>query len=161
MRAKMRRASSMALLMTERPGAVNTSAAAPRAASVAPETAVPQSACFRAGASLTPSPVMATRWPRACSALTIAYLCSGKTRAKPSARSMASAMAGGTLLGSMSLGKHVCGRDDMRAHAELARGFDGNGGIAGHHFDPHALLIGEFDRLFGIVARRIEHRQYA
>src|SRR5262247_436048 len=35
----------------------------------------------------------------------MAYLCSGNTRAKPSARSMASAMPGGTLLGSMSLGK--------------------------------------------------------
>src|SRR5262249_1884460 len=101
---KMRRASSIALLMTERPGAVSTRAAAPRAASVAPDTAVPQSACFNAGASLTPSPVIATRWQRACSALTMAYLCSGKTRGKPSARSMASAIPAGTLLGSMSFG---------------------------------------------------------
>src|ERR1700704_2556282 len=105
MRAKMRRASSIALLITDRPGAVRISAAALRAASVAPDTAVPQSACFKAGASLTPSPVIATKWPRACSALTIAYLCSGKTRAKPSAFSIASAICGGTLLGSMSLGK--------------------------------------------------------
>src|SRR6516165_10712401 len=105
MRPKMRRASSMALLITDRPGAVKINAAAPRAASVAPDTAVPQSACFKAGASLTPSPVIATRWPRACSALTMAYLCSGKTRAKPSARSIVSAISGGTLLGSMSLGK--------------------------------------------------------
>ena len=36
-----------------------------KAASVAPETAMPTSACFRAGASFTPSPVMPTMWPRA------------------------------------------------------------------------------------------------
>ena len=34
--------------------------AAARAASVAPETAMPQSAFFSAGASFTPSPVMPT-----------------------------------------------------------------------------------------------------
>jgi hypothetical protein len=94
MRPKIRRASSMALLITDSPGAVRMSAAALRAASVAPETAVPQSACFRAGASFTPSPVIATRCPRCCSALTIAYLCSGNTRAKPSAASMASRAGG-------------------------------------------------------------------
>ena len=77
----MRRASSIAELITESPGAVRISAAAPRAASVAPETAVPQSACFSAGASFTPSPVIATRCPRLCSAFTMAYLCSGNTRA--------------------------------------------------------------------------------
>ena len=44
-------------MITERPGASNnTIDAAARAASVAPETAIPQSAFFRAGASLTPSP---------------------------------------------------------------------------------------------------------
>jgi hypothetical protein len=68
---------------------------------VAPDTAVPQSACFKAGASFTPSPVIATRCPRCCSALTMAYLCSGKTRANPSAASIASAIAGGTWSGSM------------------------------------------------------------
>ena len=41
--------------------------AAARAASVAPETAMPASAFFRAGASFTPSPVMPTMWPRVCS----------------------------------------------------------------------------------------------
>ena len=51
MRPKIRRASSIALLITDRPGAVRISAAALRAASVAPLTAVPQSACFSAGAS--------------------------------------------------------------------------------------------------------------
>ena len=43
-RPKIRRASSIALSITDRPGAVRINAAAPRAASVAPDTAVPQSA---------------------------------------------------------------------------------------------------------------------
>jgi hypothetical protein len=40
--------------MTSKPGDSKTIAAAARAASVAPETAIPQSAFFSAGASLTP-----------------------------------------------------------------------------------------------------------
>jgi hypothetical protein len=45
------------------PECSSTIDAAARAASVAPETAMPQSAFFSAGASLTPSPVMPTMWP--------------------------------------------------------------------------------------------------
>ena len=43
--------------------------------------AMPMSACLSAGASLTPSPVMATVWPRDCSARTMRSLCSGVVRA--------------------------------------------------------------------------------
>ena len=43
--------------------------------------AIPISACLRAGASLTPSPVMATNLPRLCKAWTMRSLCSGETRA--------------------------------------------------------------------------------
>ena len=43
--------------------------------------ATPISACFSAGASFTPSPVMATIFPLSCQALTILILCSGETRA--------------------------------------------------------------------------------
>ena len=64
MRWKIWRATTIALTMVDRPGAVRIRAAALRAASVAPLTAMPQSACLRAGASLTPSPVIATIWPR-------------------------------------------------------------------------------------------------
>ena len=67
--------------------------AAARAASVAPDTAMPQSAFLSAGASLTPSPVIPTMWPRFCSTSMMWYLCSGKTWAKPSAVSMDSATA--------------------------------------------------------------------
>ena len=55
------------------------------------ETAMPQSAFLSAGASLTPSPVIPTIWPRCCKTSTMWYLCSGNTWAKPSAFSMASA----------------------------------------------------------------------
>ena len=44
--------------------------------------ATPMFACLIAGPSLTPSPVMATTWPRACSASTRRSFCSGVTRAK-------------------------------------------------------------------------------
>ena len=43
--------------------------------------ATPMSAFLRAGASLTPSPVMDTILPRRCQALTMRILCSGDTRA--------------------------------------------------------------------------------
>ena len=44
--------------------------------------AIPMSACLRAGASFTPSPVIATMWPRAWRAFTNRSFCSGATRAK-------------------------------------------------------------------------------
>ena len=43
--------------------------------------ATPISLCLRAGASLTPSPVIATTLPFLCQASTIRILCSGATRA--------------------------------------------------------------------------------
>ena len=61
---------------------VRTMAAASFATSV-PVTpmATPISACFSAGASFTPSPVIATIMPRSCQARTIRILCSGDTLA--------------------------------------------------------------------------------
>ena len=43
--------------------------------------AMPMSACWSAGPSFTPSPVMATTWPRACRDRAIRSLSSGETRA--------------------------------------------------------------------------------
>ena len=43
--------------------------------------AIPISACFNAGASLTPSPLIPMIFPFACHAFTIRILCSGATRA--------------------------------------------------------------------------------
>eukprot|EP00850_Spirogloea_muscicola_P007650 SM000039S14480 [mRNA] locus=s39:305275:312361:- [translate_table: standard] len=52
----------MALMIVLKPGSVRTMSAASLAASVAPATAMPMSAFLSAGASLTPSPVMATKF---------------------------------------------------------------------------------------------------
>ena len=60
MRSKMHRAIKMPWTIVLRPGSVSTMSAAARAASVDPWTAMPMSARFNAGASLTPSPVMPT-----------------------------------------------------------------------------------------------------
>ncbi len=43
--------------------------------------AIPMSACFSAGASFTPSPVIAAICPFSCHARTMRILCSGETRA--------------------------------------------------------------------------------
>ena len=43
--------------------------------------AIPMSAFFSAGASLTPSPVIATEWPLFWNAVTTRSLCAGDTRA--------------------------------------------------------------------------------
>ncbi len=51
------------------------------ATSVPEPRAIPISACFRAGASFTPSPVIATTFPSSWKALTICNLCLGSTRA--------------------------------------------------------------------------------
>ena len=74
-------------MITDRPGVSSTMSAAALAASLAPDTAIPQSACFNAGASLTPSPVIPTIWPRRCRTSTMWNLCSGNTCAKPPALS--------------------------------------------------------------------------
>ena len=49
--------------------------------------AIPISACFKAGASFTPSPVIATNFWHFCKAWTIRNLCSGDTLAKTPIRS--------------------------------------------------------------------------
>ena len=59
-RWKILRLSLIAAMITDSPEVISTIAAAVRAASVAPETAPPQSAFFSAGASLNPSPVLPT-----------------------------------------------------------------------------------------------------
>jgi hypothetical protein len=81
MRWKIWRDPSMASMMVESPGVARIRAAAARAASVAPLTATPQSACLSAGASLTPSPVtISTRSP--C-ALALSMVCLESSRGGP------------------------------------------------------------------------------
>ena len=79
---KMVRPSSMAATIVAKSSSCSTMSDASLETSVPViPMATPMSADFRAGASLTPSPVMAQMWPRACSASTIRSLCSGATRA--------------------------------------------------------------------------------
>ena len=72
-RANISRAMTIPVTIVLRPSWVRTISAAAMAASVAPETAIPTSACFRAGASLTPSPVAPTEYPRSRSVSTTKY----------------------------------------------------------------------------------------
>jgi hypothetical protein len=57
-----------------------TSWATARVAAAPFPIATPMSASLSASASLTPSPVIATTWPRLCSAVTMARFCCGDTR---------------------------------------------------------------------------------
>ena len=72
----------IAATIDEKSSSMSTRSAAARATSVPlPPIAIPICAALNAGASFTPSPVMATTSPRACSARTIRSFCSGATLA--------------------------------------------------------------------------------
>ena len=60
---------------------IRTTSAVSTATSVPAPMAIPKSACASAGASLTPSPTMATRLPASMSSLTLAALSPGSTSA--------------------------------------------------------------------------------
>ena len=70
---------------------ISTSWATPRVASLPDAIATPQLASFSASTSLTPSPVIATMWPRDCSAPTIDRFWCGVTRPNTVLASTASA----------------------------------------------------------------------
>ncbi len=81
MLSKTFRPTSTARMIEAKLSSVKTIAAASLATSVPVPIAIPISACFKAGASLTPSPVMAEILPLSCQARTIRILFSGETRA--------------------------------------------------------------------------------
>src|SRR3990170_1402277 len=89
-------ATSMALTTSRRSSLMRMTWPVSLATSVPVPMAIPTSACARAGASLMPSPIIATRRPRSWSALTSRALSSGKTsastRSSPTCRPMASAV---------------------------------------------------------------------
>ena len=79
----MTRPSSTAATMVAKLSSSNTMLAAPLATSVPViPIATPMSAFFNAGASFTPSPVIATIWSWRLNASISCNLCSGDTRAK-------------------------------------------------------------------------------
>ena len=75
------RPSSTALTTVEKLSSVRIITAASWVTSVPVPIAIPMSAFFTAGASLTPSPVIATIWPFFLSTSTRRTLCPGLTRA--------------------------------------------------------------------------------
>ena len=95
----MPRPSLTAVTMVAKLSSVRVMSAAPLATSVPViPMAQPMSAALRAGASLTPSPVMETISPASCQALTMRILSAGVTRAytrnfRIPARSSSSLMA--------------------------------------------------------------------
>ena len=114
------------------------------------------------GASLTPSPVIATMWPRCCSALTISYLCCGNTRPKPSARSTAVTTSGGRVAGVVAVLEHIARHQQMVAHAELLGDLIADRDVvAGHHLDVEAKPFGFCDRRLGVRPRRVAERDDA
>ena len=99
--------------------------------SVAVLTAIPTSACGgRAGASLTPSPVIPVTCPASCRCWTTMYLSSGKTSANPSTQASMST-ASLPLLGQLRLS----GRPRVECwQSNAARNFARNGQrVAGEH----------------------------
>ena len=76
------RPSRMPLARTSRPGSTRMMSAASRATSTAEETEIPTSAACSEGASLIPSPMNPTTWPRCFNASRMRFFCAGDTRAK-------------------------------------------------------------------------------
>ena len=87
----------MAVTMLRRSPPIRVMSEAAIATSVPVPMAMPRSAWASAGASLMPSPTIATTLPSACSALTLSAFCSGSTSAStwsmPTSRAIASAVA--------------------------------------------------------------------
>ena len=113
-------------------------------------------ACFSAGTSLTPSPIIAVNRPRSASAATSAFFCSGVIRQKTVLRSAAWAsppLSSGRSGPSITAG--IGGHADRvgdRGH-RLAR-------VAGDQLQVDLLLAHVGDRLGGVGAQRLlEHDQ--
>jgi len=98
---KTRRPSSTAATMLAKLSSVSVIAAASRETSVpVMPMAMPMSALRSDGASFTPSPVIATVCPPACSAVTMRSLCAGDTRANTSTPSICPASAASSIASS-------------------------------------------------------------
>ena len=115
-------------------------------------------ACFSAGTSLTPSPIIAVKRPRSASAPTSAFFCSGVIRQKIVFRSAACARPG-LVVGEVGPVDHagVAGDADR-----VGDGGHGLAGVAGDQLQVDLLLAHELDRLGGVGAQLLlEHDQGA
>ena len=119
--------------------------------------AMPMSASCRAGPSLTPSPVIATTWPRERSARAMRSLSSGDTRAitTPSRSTMRreQGLVGGQV-GALE--------DGVVGAAEPHLVGDGRGGarvVPGNHRHPDARARGNGDAVHNVGPGRVLERQ--
>ena len=142
------RLKSMAVAASSRESFISTTSAESMAMSVPAPMAMPMSARVSAGASLMPSPTMATLWPCSCKRRMTASFCVGSTSAMASP--MSSLFADG--LGGLAVvtGEH----DHVEAHlAEAADG--GAAGLAhgvGYGDDAEdAALAGEEQRCLALA----------
>ena len=119
--------------------------------------ATPMSAVFRAGASFTPSPVIATTLPFSLSSRTRRTLSSGATRAM-------TPISSSSLRSCSSLIAANCGAGDRPAlDAQLPGDRGGRRRVvAGDHPDPDPGVVALGDRDLGLGSRRVDdadHRQ--
>ena len=157
-----RAATRSTLAMTRRPSATTrgitenwlsrrTSWATDRVAAAPDPMATPMSADLRASTSLTPSPVMATTWPRECRAFTMARFCSGTTRPNTECSSRATASASGS-----SPSRRASTGSAAPGHAHPpGDGAHGAGVVAGEDLDGDVLLGEVAQRLAGVGPQRL------
>ena len=108
--AYVARPCSTAAMMVAKSSSSSTRSAASRATSVPlSPMATPMSACCRAGPSLTPSPVIATTWPRCWSRRATRSFCSGVTRLTTTPSRSSSAAEDGVVLGQVVSLQHQFG----------------------------------------------------
>jgi hypothetical protein len=132
---------------------MSTIAAAARAASVAPETAIPQSALERRGV------VHAVAGHADDVAGLLQHIDDVELVLREdlgeAVRLLDRRRKG---RGLMTLGiAEAAGVEDVRSHPQLLGGFPGDGDrIAGHHLDADAHLAGGCDRRLGVIPRWVE-----
>ena len=117
--------------------------------------ATPMSASFRASASLTPSPVIATTCPLRCNACTSARFCSGDTRPKTMVFSAISRSSSG------SSPRVRASTTDVRTELETdpaGDGADGGRVVAGDDLDPDALVLEVLQRVLRVRANLLGQR---
>ena len=116
--------------------------------------ATPMSAAFSAGASLTPSPVIATTSPSACSASTMRSLCAGRRGRRPTSSGRHLAQLLGVERVELGAGDGGgAGTDDAEVRRRCARR---SRVIAGDHdhADAGAMRLGDGDGR--LRARRVD-----
>ncbi len=136
MLAMTRRPSATTPGITENSLSSSTIWATARVAGAPLPMATPMSASFRAKASLTPSPVMATTWSRAWRAPTMARFCWGVTR--PNTECSAIASASPSASSGSSRASMVCSAPGRPTR--LAHGADGEGVVPGDDLQVDALV---------------------